>query len=227
MRILIVEDEPILADTLREILISQRYTADVATDGEDGLYYATQVQYDAVILDIMLPKMSGFEVLKSIREKKINTPVLLLTAKDGVDDKVRGLDLGADDYLTKPFSSKELLARLRALTRRRGEVLLSEISFGDLQLNLSTFNLNCNGKKIHLGGKEFEIMRVLMLNEGIVLSKDTLISKVWGGDSDIMENNVEAYISFLRRKLDFLASNVQICAARKQGYYLSKGEETV
>ena len=224
MHILIVEDELRLADTLRELLISQKHSVDAVYDGADGLYYAVNGKYDAIVLDLMLPKLSGFEVLRRLREQKINTPVLVLTAKDSVEDKVRGLDLGADDYLTKPFSTDEFFARVRAVARRKGEVVLSELSFADLTLSLSAYNLSCGTKSIHLGAKEFEIMRVLMLNHGLVLSKETLINKVWGGDSDIMDNNVEAYISFLRKKLGFLCSRVQISSARKQGYFLTEGE---
>lgn len=224
MHILIVEDELRLADTLKELLISQKHSIDAVFDGADGLYYAENGQYDVIVLDLMLPKLSGFDVLKSLRSKKINTPVLVLTARDSVEDKVKGLDLGADDYLTKPFSADEFFARVRAVARRKGEVVLSELCFGDLVLSLSSFSLSCGLKSIHLGAKEFEIMRVLMLNREIILSKETLINKVWGGDSNIMDNNVEAYISFLRKKLNFLNSSVQICSARKQGYFLSKGD---
>lgn len=224
MHILIVEDELRLADTLKELLISQKHSVDAVYDGADGLYYAVNGKYDAIVLDLMLPKLSGFEVLRRLREQKINTPVLVLTAKDSVEDKVKGLDLGADDYLTKPFSTDEFFARVRAVARRKGEVVLSELSFADLTLSLSAYNLSCGTKSIHLGAKEFEIMRILMLNHGLVLSKETLINKVWGGDSDIMDNNVEAYISFLRKKLGFLCSRVQISSARKQGYFLTEGE---
>ncbi len=223
MHILIVEDELRLADTLRELFVSQKHSVDAVFDGADGLYYAERGDYDVIVLDLMLPKMSGFEVLSELRRKKISTPVLVLTARDGVDDKVKGLDLGADDYLTKPFSADELFARVRALSRRKGEVVLSELSFGDIVLSLSAYSLTCGTKSVHLGGKEFEMMRVLMLNRGLILSKETLINKIWGGDSDVMDNNVEAYVSFLRKKLGFLGSCVQICSARKQGYYLSEG----
>ena len=224
MHILIVEDELRLADTLKELLISQKHSVDAVYDGADGLYYAVNGKYDAIVLDLMLPKLSGFEVLRRLREQKINTPVLVLTAKYSVEDKVKGLDLGADDYLTKPFSTDEFFARVRAVARRKGEVVLSELSFANLTLSLSAYNLSCGTKSIHLGAKEFEIMRILMLNHGLVLSKETLINKVWGGDSDIMDNNVEAYISFLRKKLGFLCSRVQISSARKQGYFLTEGE---
>lgn len=225
MHVLVVEDEIRLADSLCQILRNNRYTVDMANDGEDGLYYIRSVTYDAVILDLMLPKLSGFEVLSKMRSEKIDTPVIILTAKDGVEDKVKGLDLGADDYLTKPFSTDELLARLRAATRRKGEMVIDEQKFDDLTLDLSGYFLSCGDKKIHLGAKEFEIMRVLMSNEGIVLSKETLINKVWGAESEATDNSVEAYMSFLRRKLAFLGSRVAIVSARRQGYYLKRSDE--
>lgn len=221
MRILLVEDEIRLADSLSEILTANKYNVDVANDGADGLYFATSAEYDAIILDLMLPKLSGFEVLQKLREKKISVPVIILTAKDSVKDKVKGLDMGADDYLTKPFSSEELLARVRALTRRKGEVVINELKFGDVTLNLSSYTLECNAKQIHLGAKEFDILRVLMSNKGIVVSKESLINKIWGSDSEAVDNNVEAYMSFIRKKLQFLGSAVQIISARKQGYYIS------
>lgn len=221
MRILLVEDEIRLADSLSEILTANKYNVDVANDGADGLYFATSAEYDAIILDLMLPKLSGFEVLQKLREKKISVPVIILTAKDSVKDKVKGLDMGADDYLTKPFSSEELLARVRALTRRKGEVVINELKFGDVTLNLSSYTLECNAKQIHLGAKEFDILRVLMSNKGIVVSKESLINKIWGSDSEAVDNNVEAYMSFIRKKLQFLGSTVQIISARKQGYYIS------
>lgn len=220
MRVLIVEDEVRLADTLGELLRTQKYSYDIVYDGEDGLAYAESGIYDVIILDIMLPKMNGFEVVRNLRKKKINTPVILLTARDEVSDKVKGLDSGADDYLTKPFSSEELLARIRALTRRQGEVVLDELTFSDLVLNLANYQLSCGGKSIHLGFKEFEIMRLLMANPAAVLSKDELLSKVWGYDSDAEDNNVEVYISFLRKKLQFLGSKVNIATVRRLGYHL-------
>ncbi|HOJ47541.1 MAG TPA: response regulator transcription factor [Bacillota bacterium] len=222
MRVLIVEDEVRLADTLGELLRTQKYSYDIVYDGEDGLAYAESGIYDVIILDIMLPKMNGFEVVRNLRKKKINTPVILLTARDEVSDKVKGLDSGADDYLTKPFSSEELLARIRALTRRQGEVVLDELTFSDLVLNLANYQLSCGGKSIHLGFKEFEIMRLLMANPAAVLSKDELLSKVWGYDSDAEDNNVEVYISFLRKKLQFLGSKVNIATVRRLGYHLEE-----
>lgn len=220
MRVLIVEDEVRLADALGQIMAEQRYAADVVYDGADGLAYAESGQYDVVVLDVMLPKLTGFEVVRKLRAEKNATPVLLLTARDEVRDKVNGLDCGADDYMTKPFSPEELLARVRALARRQGEVQLESLTFDDLTLSLSTYDLSCGGKTIHLGFKEFEVLRILMSNPGIVVLKESLISKVWGDESDAVDNNVEAYISFLRKKFAFLGSRVGIATQRKVGYKL-------
>jgi DNA-binding response OmpR family regulator len=222
MRVLIVEDEVRLADTLGEIMRTQKYSYDIVYDGEDGLAYGESDIYDVIILDIMLPKMNGFDVVKNLRKKKIKTPVILLTARDEVSDKVKGLDSGADDYLTKPFSSEELLARIRAVSRRQGEVVLDELTFSDLVLNLANYQLSCGAKSLHLGFKEFEIIRLLMSNPTAVVSKDELLSKVWGYESDAEDNNVEVYVSFLRKKLQFLDSKVNITTVRKLGYHLEE-----
>ncbi len=224
MRILIVEDEKRLAEALAEILTEQKYSTDVVHDGVSGLDYAMSGIYDGIILDVMLPGMNGFEVVRSMREDQVSTPVLLLTAKDEIADKVRGLDSGADDYLTKPFSTEELLARVRALTRRKGEIAPEELSFGDVSLDTSNFLLKSGEKSVRLGRKEFEVMQILMRNEGNVVSKESLLEKVWGTESNAEDNNVEAYISFLRKKLFFVGSKVLISTVRKMGYYLS--EET-
>ena len=194
MQVLIVEDEKRLADALAQIMREARYQADVAYDGDDGLYYAGNGTYDVIVLDVMLPGKNGFEIATALRRKGIHVPIIMLTARDDVRDKISGLDSGADDYMTKPFVPEELLARIRALTRRQGEVVFEEASFGDLKLNLSTCDLTCGAKTIHLGFKEFEILRILMANPKILISKDTLIEKVWGADSDAEDNNVEAYI---------------------------------
>lgn len=220
MKILIVEDEVRLADALAQIMKENKYMADVAYDGLDGLAYALAGDYDVIILDVMLPGKDGFSIVKELRNNRKQTPVLMLTARDEVRDKITGLDKGADDYMTKPFVTDELLARIRALSRRHGEVVVEELSFGDLTLNVSTCDLFCGSKSIHLGFKEFEILKILMSNQKALISKDTLISKVWGDDSDAEDNNVEAYISFLRKKLNFLASKVIISATRKVGYRL-------
>ena len=220
MRILVVEDETRLADALEQILLENKYMVDVAHDGQDGLDYALSGIYDAMILDVMLPKKNGFEIAAEMRRQKNQTPILMLTAKDAIPDKVTGLDSGAEDYMTKPFAPEELLARLRAMTRRQGEVVLDEMSFEDLTLNLSTCDLKCGVKSVHLNFKEFEILRLLMANSPQVTTKETLIVKVWGYESGAEDNNVEAYISFLRKKLYFLGSRVGVTVLRKIGYHL-------
>lgn len=220
MQILIVEDERRLADALGQVLTEQKYMVDIAYDGRDGLDLALSGIYDVIILDIMLPKMNGYEVASQLRKEKIATPILMLTAKDQISDKVKGLDSGADDYMTKPFATEELLARVRALTRRQGEVVIDELTVSDTTLNLSTCDLSSGGKSVHLNFKEFEIMRILMQNPQVVTTKDDLIVKVWGYDSNAVDNNVEVYISFLRKKLDFISSSIEISSLRKIGYRL-------
>ena len=222
MQILVVEDEKRLAEALQQILSEKKYMVDLAFDGQDGLAMALSGVYDVIVLDVMLPKMNGLQVVSELRKEKIDTPVLMLTAKDQIADKVAGLDAGADDYMTKPFSPVELLARIRALTRRQGEVIIDKLTFHDLNLNLSTCDLTCSDKSVHLNFKEFEIMRILMSNPGKVTTKDDLIVKVWGYDSNAVDNNVEVYISFLRKKLDFIASTTQIVSLRKIGYRLEE-----
>ena len=222
MKVLIVEDEVRLADTIGQILLEQKYFVDIVHDGEDGLDYALSGIYDVIILDVMLPKINGFDVVKTLRQKSIATPVLLLTAKDKVADKITGLDNGADDYLTKPFITEELLARLRALTRRQGEVIMDKRIYSDIILNLSTYMLECGAKSIHLGLKEFEVLRLLMAYPGNVVLKEDLLSKVWGDNSDAEDNNVEVYISFLRKKLLYLGSKVTIATIRKRGHLLEE-----
>ncbi len=222
MQILVVEDEKRLADALAHVLSEQKYMVDVVYDGADGLDYALSGIYDIIVLDVMLPEKNGYEVAAALRKEKISTPILMLTAKDQTADKVKGLDSGADDYMTKPFATEELLARIRALTRRQGEVVLDELTFGDIVLNLSTCDLLCGGKSVHLNFKEFEIMKLLMHNSSIVTTKEDMIVKVWGYDSNAVDNNVEVYISFLRKKLDFISSKVEISSLRKIGYRLEE-----
>lgn len=222
MRVLIVEDEKRIADALGRMMKDNKYSCDVVYDGLDGYLYAESDIYDVIVLDIMLPKMNGIDVVKKMRANKIKTPVLLLTARDSVQDIVTGLDSGADDYLTKPFTKEELLARIRALTRRQGEVIIDELKFGDITLNLSGYNLTCGEKSIHLGYKEFEILKLLMSNPKIVVQKEDIITRVWGYDSDAEDNNVEVYISFIRKKLAFIGSKVCIGTVRKIGYHLEE-----
>ncbi|MCI6255239.1 MAG: response regulator transcription factor [Clostridiales bacterium] len=220
MRVLIVEDEHRLAETLSQILKEQRYQTDTVHDGTDGLDYALSGQYDLILLDVMLPRLSGFEVAQRLRAAHVSTPILMLTARDEVSDKITGLDCGADDYMTKPFDTGELLARVRALTRRQGEVLSETLTVFDLTLNLSTRCLGCAGRSVRLGFKEFDVLRLLMAAPRAVVPKEDIISKVWGIESDAEDNNVEVYISFLRKKLAFLGSGVSIATVRKVGYHL-------
>lgn len=220
MRILVVEDEIRLAETLAQILKQSKYNVDVAHDGEAGYDCAMSGIYDVIVLDVMLPEMNGFDVVREMRRQKNYTPVILLTARSEVPDKVKGLDCGADDYLTKPFANDELIARIRALSRRKGEIIMDELVLDDLQLNISNNILQCGAKTIQLGLKEFEIMRILLSNSNIIVPKEDLLLKVWGAESDAEDNNVEVYISFLRKKLAYLNSRVNICTIRKVGYRL-------
>lgn len=224
MRILIVEDEIRLAEAIEQILKKNKYDADLCHDGQLGLDYALTGIYDAIILDVMLPKLNGFEIIKNLRQNKITTPVLFLTAKDEISDKVKGLDLGADDYLTKPFATEELLARIRVLLRRQGEVTCDTLTYQDAMLNLSTYELTCGAKSVKLGLKEFNILTYLMSHGNQVVTKELLIEKVWGFDADVDYNNVEVYISFLRKKLTFVKSNVCIKTVRGVGYCLGVAE---
>ena len=224
MRILIAEDEKKLADALVQIFFSHSITADAVYNGIDALDNALSGIYDVIILDIMMPKMNGIEVLKKIRAEGMNVPVLLFTAKDEISDKVLGLDSGADDYLTKPFAAEELLARVRALGRRSSASIVCTdiITCGNIALNTATCTLSCNENSVKLGLKELSIMELLLLNCGCVISKEMLITKIWGYESDAEYNNVEVYISFLRKKLAFLKSSVSIRTLRGIGYILEE-----
>lgn len=222
MRILVVEDERHLGEALAHILKKNNYTADNAFDGEEGLDNAMSGIYDVIVLDIMLPKMDGITVLKNIRREGINTPVILLTAKGEISDRVAGLDAGADDYLAKPFSTDELLARIRALSRRRTEITsASVIEFGDISLNTQTLMLSSKNHEIKLTLKEKELLEYLIIHKNIVSSKELIIEKLWGFDSEAEANHVEVYVSFLRKKLKYVHSEVSINAVRGVGYMLS------
>ena len=221
MRLLLVEDEIQLSEALNQILSKNKYIVDAVYNGEDGLDYGLTDIYDVIILDIMLPRLNGLEVLRRLRKGNIKTPVILLTAKGEVEDKVKGLDCGADDYLAKPFATDELLARLRALTRRQGEIINDNLlEFGDIKLNISSYELEgpCNSIKLSL--KEFEIIRCFMQRPKTIVTKDELISKIWGYDSDAEYNNIEVYISFLRKKLGYVDSSTSITTVRGVGYKL-------
>jgi len=220
MKILIVEDEKRLANAIFHILQEKKFLVDKVYDGQSAVDYALGMQYDVIILDIMLPKLDGFSVVEKLREHKNSTPILMLTARDTVPDKVLGLNAGAGDYMTKPFEPDELLARINALTRRQGEIVMNEIAFKDLTLDLISGDLKCGEESVHLSYKEFEVMRILLSNPNSTVTKESLIINVWGIDSEAEDNNVEAYISFLRKKLKFLSSNVTIMNLQKIGYRL-------
>ncbi len=220
MRLLLVEDEWGLVEALKAIFIKENYGVDICMDGESGLDNALTGIYDLIILDIMLPRKDGLAVLQELRKAKIETPVLLLTARAELNDKIAGLDRGADDYLTKPFQTGELLARIRAVTRRKGEVMSNDPGWGDLTLHQKTRELCCGNTTVKLGLKEFLLLETLMVNSRQIISKEQLIEKVWGFDSEAEYNNVEVYISFLRKKISFVGSQVQIKVNRGIGYYL-------
>ena len=221
---MIAEDEEKLADALVQIFAKNKMTADAFGNGIDALDNALTGIYDVIVLDIMMPGMNGIEVLRKIRAEGMDTPVLMFTAKDEISDKVKGLDSGADDYLTKPFATEELLARVRALGRRSSAAIVNSdvITCGDLSLDTAAYELSCGKNSLKLGLKEFSIMELLMKNSGRVLSKETLITKIWGYDSDAEYNNVEVYISFLRKKLDFIKSKAAIKTVRGVGYTLEE-----
>lgn len=223
MRVLIVEDEVRLAATLQDLMEMDGYTADTCHDGETGLDNALTGIYDVMILDVMLPKMDGFTVLRRLRAGGVSTPVLMLTARSEVTDKVTGLDCGADYYLTKPFEPKELLACVRMLTRRQPEQRVSNVlEYGDLRLEPDTFELACGERSVRLSRKEFDMMELLLRSREMVLTKESLIVKLWGYESDAEDNNVEVYISFLRKKLEHLRSRVKIRTIRMVGYRLEQ-----
>ena len=221
MKLLIVEDEMQLADALSEILKRSKYSVDTVYNGIDGLDCALTGVYDCIILDIMLPGMNGLDILKNIRNERISTPVLLLTARSEIDDKINGLDCGADDYLTKPFVTGELLARIRALTRRKGELIDDDrLDYNGLELIRSTASVKWQGNDVKLSLKEYRIMEMLMANPRQILPKERIIEKIWGYESDVEYNNIEVYISFLRKKLVIISAPVQIKTARGIGYFL-------
>lgn len=223
MRILIVEDEVHLSEAMAQLLKKNNYTVDSVYDGEDGLDYAMSNIYDVILLDLMLPKLDGISIARKMRNGENNTPVLMLTAKGEISDKVLGLDSGADDYLAKPFNTDELLARIRALTRRKNEVTAEiGLSFGDIILSPQTLSLKTSCKEINLTLKESEMLEYLISNKNIVLSKDTIIEKLWGFESDAEANHVEVYISFLRKKLKHIKSSVQIITIRGVGYSIKE-----
>ena len=221
MKLLLIEDDARLADSLVQILDEAGYEVDAVTDGLSGLEYSRTGLYDVIVLDVMLPGMDGIEVARTLRSESVSTPILMLTAKSSTADKVSGLDAGADDYLTKPFPPSELLARLRALCRRRGEVVFEHLGFGDLRLDLEGHDLSRGSESIHLRLKEYLLMKRLMESGTHVVSKDLLIDTAWGSYGEGSSNSLEAHISFLRKKLRFLGSEVRIESVPKVGYRLA------
>lgn len=221
MRVLLVEDESGLSQALTEIFKKNRINIDAVLTGTDGLRYAESKIYDVIVLDIMLPGIDGITILKTLRENHNNVPVILLTAKDDISDKIAGLDAGADDYLTKPFSTDELLARVRALSRRKGDVKNDSTTFGDLTLSKKNCELqSSDGEAIKLSLKEYQILDLLFEHPHQIITKEQLIDKIWGGDSNAEYNNVEVYISFIRKKIENLKVAVRIRTARGIGYSL-------
>lgn len=226
MKILLVEDEKRMAQALAEILRMEKYEVEHCADGVSGMDAVESNVYDIIILDVMLPGMDGFEIVKNARQKGIRTPVLMLTAKSELDDKVTGLDNGADDYLTKPFMMKELLARLRALGRRNIHSSDGTLSFGDIALDTGTLSLACtaNGQSVRLGEKEYRILEYLIANQGQILTREQLALKIWGYENEAEYNNVEVYMSFTRKKLNFVGARTEIKAVRGVGYELRCGD---
>ncbi len=225
MRLLVVEDEISLADTLQQILKKNGYLVDVCNDGEAGYDNGLSDAYDLILLDVMLPKMDGISILKSLRRAGIQTPIIMLTAKSELNDKVLGLDNGADDYLPKPFATEELLARIRANLRRRNDTIIDdELKYGDILLDKKNLLLSNSQTTINLTLKEAEILEFFIIRKTQVSSKDTIIEKIWGYDSEADYNHVEVYISFIRKKLNYLKSNVTIHTVRGIGYTLKENE---
>ena len=224
MKILIIEDEKILADSLKTLLEGKGFEVEAVYDGETGKEYAELGIYDLLILDVMMPKMDGYEVARQVRSQRCSTPILMLTAKSEVEDRIRGLNSGADYYLTKPFDTAELLACINALLRRQGNQV-DELVFGNTSLDLSSGKLICGEKSVRLSAKEFDVMRLLMQSKDRNLSKDALLARVWGYDSNAVENHVEVYIGFLRKKLRSIGSDISIEAIRRLGYHLEAGND--
>lgn len=219
MKILIVEDEVLLADSLKTALEQKGFTVETAYDGETGKEYAELGVYDLLILDVMMPKLNGFDLARQVRRSRCATPILMLTAKSELEDRIEGLNAGADYYLTKPFDARELLACINALLRRQG-AQVDEVRFGNTSLDLSSAMLICGENRVRLSAKEFDVMRFLLQAGGRNLSKEVILARVWGFDSEAVENHVEVYIGFLRKKLASIGSNIRIAAIRRLGYHL-------
>lgn len=219
MKILVIEDEKLLADSIKTLLCAKGFEVEVAYDGESGEEYAQLGIYDLLILDVMMPKMDGYQVARQVRANRCSTPILMLTAKSEVEDRIEGLNAGADYYLTKPFDTRELLACINALLRRQGNQV-DELIFGNTVLDLSSSTLVCGDKKVRLSAREFDVMRFLLQAHDRILSKEMILARVWGYDSNAVENHVEVYVGFLRKKLTSIGSNIRIETVRRLGYHL-------
>jgi DNA-binding response OmpR family regulator len=225
MKVLIIEDEYSLADAIAETLKEEKFNVNIETNGEDGENEALTENYDLILLDVMLPNKNGFESLKYLRQEKIKTPIIMLTAKSEIEDKLNGLEHGADDYITKPFSMRELMARVKAVLKRTNNIENTDyLEFGDISLDLKNAKLKSGENEIQLSGKELEIMEQLLLNKNQILSRESLLERIWGYDSDAEYNNIEVYITFIRRKVKLIESKVGIKAVRGIGYKLEKME---
>lgn len=219
MKILIIEDEVLLANSLKTLLESKGFQVEAVYDGESGAEYALLGVYDLLILDVMMPGMDGYQVARKVRASRCATPILMLTARSNLEDRIQGLNAGADYYLTKPFDSRELLACINALIRRQGNQV-DELAFGNTVLDLASGTLACGEKSVRLSSREFDVMRLLLQYREKNLSKEVILARVWGYDSNAVENHVEVYVGFLRKKLNSIGSNIRIEAMRRLGYHL-------
>ena len=223
MNILIIEDEYSLADAVAETLKGENFNVCIKTNGEDGEDEALTENYDLILLDVMLPRKNGFEILRYLRQEKIKTPIIMLTAKSEIDDKLNGLEHGADDYVTKPFSTRELMARIKAVLKRTNNIEDTEcLEYGDLTLDVKNAKLKCKDNEIQISGKELELLEQLLLNKNQISSKESLVDRIWGYESDAEYNSAEVYITFIRRKLKLIGSKVNIKAVRGIGYKLEE-----
>ena len=226
MKILIIEDEYSLADAIAETLKEENYTTKIVTNGEDGEDEVLTGIYDLILLDVMLPKKDGFEILRNLKNEKINTPIIMITAKSEMADKLKGLENGVDDYITKPFHMRELMARIKIVLKRNLNMSDDNtLEYGDLKLDLSTGIMSSNGSEISINGKELDLLEILLLNRNQIISKEVLINKIWGYDSNAEYNYVEVYASFLRKKLKILKSKVKIKAVRGMGYKVEEEDD--
>ena len=226
MKILIVEDEYSLADAIAETLQKENYTTKIVTNGEDGEDEALTGIYDLILLDVMLPRKDGFEILRNLKNEKITTPIIMITAKSEMTDKLKGLENGVDDYITKPFHMRELMARIKIVLKRNSKIEDDNVlEYSDLKLDLNTGKMISNGSEISINGKELELLEILLLNKNQIVNKEVLINKIWGYDINAEYNYVEVYASFLRKKLKLLKSKVKIKAVRGMGYKLEEEDD--